>query len=95
MGLRHEVLAHGWDDQAQKGWMRFRCLRCGYEYKMWMHSKVWQVRPPEKPGGKPIRRKQPYTKTQLEFLAKYWRVGNGGVSVSFCKGCKAIRSEKE
>lgn len=81
---RHEVTAHGWDDAKQKGWMRFRCMHCAYEYKMWMYTKVYVTRMVD---GKPKRRKQPYSRTMLEAMAKWWRAGNGGTTVSSCKGC--------
>jgi hypothetical protein len=88
LSLRHEVLSYGWDKELNKGWMKFRCMNCGYEYRQWMLTKVWKNIPPKRPGYKARRVRQPYTELQLKFLAKYWRVGNGGVTVSNCKGCK-------
>lgn len=49
---RHVVLASGWDDKKNVGWMQFQCLRCGYEYKMLMYTKVRKHLPPLKPGGR-------------------------------------------
>jgi hypothetical protein len=88
MPRRHEVIDHGWDELKQCGWMLFKCLACGYEYKKWMkQTRTWQYTTPKRPGEKVKRTLKPYSRFQLQFLAKYWRVGNGGTSVTSCKGC--------
>jgi hypothetical protein len=82
---RHGVIGYGWDETKKLGWMRFKCLTCGHEYKMWMyHKKLWEYKPPEKPGAKTTRRKKRYSESEIKFYGKYWRLDGGGVSVSEC-----------
>lgn len=85
---RHVVIAHGWDEATKKGWMRFRCRRCGHEYQMTMiHKLLRETFPPAGPGLKSTWRRKPYSKLEIERYSSWWSEAKGqGVSVSECGG---------
>lgn len=97
--LRHTVIEHGWDSNKSVGWMRFRCNRCGYEYRMNMYIKGQRrAVPPKVAGGKFTFRKMPMSEAALRHMAKWWgpkgNPRNDGCTVSDCKGCLPKRMKK-
>jgi len=90
--IRHTVISSRWDEKENVGYMTFRCNRCGYEYE-WkaIEKKRYEIVPPKKPGGKPVRRRAKFTRFGWAQMAKWWGPKSGtksdGCTVTECKGC--------